>query len=292
MSTVPPTPPTAAWTDWLPMLIVALPLGVLDVAICPLMKAISPSDMLSIIVYSSFGMILAQAGLLTCGLVFARGPIGMRFLVHWFLVAGLVTLWSFGFVTAFENSPRAPMRVWREVAGALCSLPAISLGLQVPLWGAKCGFGWNWQPAKSAAKTAQRGWRLSIFDLLVATAVVAGTLAVARVAPIPAHLQGRSEQQLLIIGLFGASGLGLSLIGLAPIVGIFQLRSPLPVRWGVALGIAFLLASVSLVIPASGLVGLNVEVQAVIGLYAVVFWYAVTVCGGLTLVEWRRHMEI
>ena len=47
----------------------------------------------------------------------------------------------------------------------------------------------------------------------------------------------------------------------------------------------------SLVVPASGIVGISLELQPVVGFFAVVFWYVVTVCGGLTLVEWWRPME-
>ena len=275
MSTVSSTPPALAWTDWLPVLIVVLPLSVADVAVCPLMKAIRPQDVLSVIVYSSFGLILAQAGLLTGGLVFARGPFWLRMLVHWSVAFVLVSLWAGGLIL---SESRHLSRVGSEVWTALSSFPALSLGLQLPLWGVRYGFGWSWNSTESTTR------RLSISDLLIATAVVAGTLAISRLSPV-------SAQQWITVGMFGAAGIGASLVGLCPLVGIFQLRWSLRGRWGTALGIAFLLTSISLVIPASGLFRLNLQPQAVIGLYAVVFWYAVTVCGGLTLVEWRRRIE-
>lgn len=266
------------WTDWLPIAIIVVPLGVADVAVCPMMKAIRPQDVLSVIVYSSFGMILAQAGLLTCGLVFVRGPFCLRMLVHWFLAAVLVSLWAAGLIT---SESRHVSRVGSEMWTALCCLPALSLGLQLPLWGVRCGLSWNWDTNAARETTA---WRLSIADLLIATAVVAGTLAISRLSP-------DSKDQWVTVGLFSAGGFGAALIALVPLIGIFQLRWPLGTRWGLALGIAFLLTSISLVIPASGLFRMNLQVQAVIGLYAVVFWYVVTVCGGLTLVEWRRQFE-
>jgi hypothetical protein len=266
------------WTDWLPIAIIVVLLGVADVAVCPLMKAIRPQDVLSVIVYSSFGMILAQAGLLTCGLVFARGHFGLRMLVHWFLAAVLVSLWAVGLIA---SESRHVSRVGSEFWTALCSLPALSLGLQLPLWGARCGLGWNWDTTAARETSA---WRMSISELFIATAVVAGTLAVSRLSP-------DSENQWVTVGLFAAGGIGASLIGVVPLVGIFQLRWPLWTRWGIALGTAFVLTSISLVIPASGLFRINLQLQAVIGLYAVVFWYVVTVCAGLTLVEWRREFE-
>jgi hypothetical protein len=269
-------------TGWLPVVAIVVPFIVVDAAVCPLMRAISPRDTLSFIVYSSFGLILGQAGLLTCGLVFVRGPIWQRLLVHWLIAAGLLIAWSVGLIFAYEDLLSTRIRFWRELIWGVCSLPTFSLGMQLPLWGAKGWLGWNWHPA---LRSSRADWQLSIFDLLVATAVVAGTLAVARAASIPNPLTGQSEEQWLGIGLFFAAGLGLSLITLLPLVGIYQLRWSLHARWGLALAIAFVTTTISLVIPASGLIRVNVYPQAVIGLYSVVFWYVVTVCGGLTLRE-------
>lgn len=289
MSTPSTVPPATAWTDWLPVAFIALPLAIVDIAVCPLMKAISPGEALSVVVYSIFGMMLAQAGLLTSGLVFARGPVWLRLVVYWCLVTGLVVLWALGFVMASESSRQHSPRVWHELAGLLCAIPALSLGIQLPLWGAKAWLRWNWLP-RPADGAVSAGWRLTISDLLIITAVVAGTLAISRLAPIPVFGE-RPEQQWLMIGLISGSGLGLSLIGLIPLVGIFQIRWPLRTRWGLALGTAFLLASITLVIPATGYFGRGIDSRAIIGFYAVVLWYAVTVCGGLSLVEWRRQRE-
>ena len=94
-----------------------------------------------------------------------------------------------------------------------------------------------------------------------------------------------------MIGGVAACGLGLSLVGLVPIVGIFVTRWSLRTRWGISLATALVLATMSLAIPASGVLGLDLELLAVVGFYVVVFWYVVTVCGGLTIVERKRQFE-
>ena len=128
------------------------------------------------------GCVLAQGCLLAAFLAWSEGPFLRRLLVHWLIAAGLYLAWLGGLMLAAVGDGDASS----VAASVALGVPLVSIGAQFPLWLARQFWGWRLvrdsRPDIPVCHPAER--KLAIRDLLLATAVVAVALALARLAPL------------------------------------------------------------------------------------------------------------
>jgi hypothetical protein len=125
------------------------------------------------------GCVLAQGNLLAAWLAWSEGPFLRRLALHWIIAVGLYLIWLVGFAVALAGG-RIPPIIAATVA---LGVPLVSIAAQFPLWVARQWFGWRLVRGTTAAAVPETP--LAIRDLMVATLMVAASLALARVAPSP-----------------------------------------------------------------------------------------------------------
>ena len=124
------------------------------------------------------GCVLAQGSLLAAWLAWSDQPFWQRLTRHWIMAATLYLVWAAGLAAS------RPQEFAAASAFVGLSVPLVSMAAQTPLWIARQIFGWRLvrsDPTKENATIA----KLSIHDLMMATLLVAMTLALARIAPSP-----------------------------------------------------------------------------------------------------------
>jgi hypothetical protein len=271
------------------LLLLVIPASVIDLAIPFLVAIIREQNPESVIVYSGMGIIAAQVALISMMLVFGTEQFWQRFFVHWVVAVLLVTC-----CVAVSHLPLVanPDTLERNVLRLYGSLPLVSLLIQLPLWFARVVLGWQFErrtqpPNPKATPRTQ----MAISDLFTATAVVAVTLGITRVAPISSFEAGTHVTVWFGIGMFGAAAMGVSCFSILPAMFIFSGKIPVSVCWVLTLGYAFFLELLFLVLVFSGIVGFNRELTYVIGYTAITFWFAAGIASGLTLLRWN-HMYV
>lgn len=159
--------------------------------------------------FSMLGCALAQGSLLAAWLAWGDWPFGLRWRRHWSAAAILYLVWVAGLATCvIPNFPQI-------VAFAGLSVPLISIAAQLPFWAFRQLFGWRLTTTQTLAD--DRPTQHSIRDLLYATALVAISLALARVAPSP----DEKEIGALWIAMFGVAS-AFSAIAMLPAAAILM----------------------------------------------------------------------
>jgi hypothetical protein len=178
------------------------------------------------------GCVLAQGNLLAAWLAWSEGPFLRRLARHWIIAAGLYSVWLVGLLLAGDHE------IWHIALTVALGVPLVSIAAQFPLWVARQWFGWRLvrEPADSAPGEPP----LAIRDLMLATLVVAASLALARVAPSP----DAGEMWPVWGGAFAIAGM-ISTIALLP-AGALLLRMRPPSR-GLAWGAVYAGAWVALI---------------------------------------------
>ena len=127
------------------------------------------------------GCVLAQGTLLAAWLAWSDGPFRLRLALHWAIAAGLYAVWLIGLGLAVANNNGVPLILAATIG---MGVPVVSIAAQFPLWVARIWLGWRLvREQHEAGHTSEPP--LTIRDLMVATLVVAVSLALARVAPSP-----------------------------------------------------------------------------------------------------------
>jgi hypothetical protein len=207
-----------ARTGWLLFAVLVIACLAANFAILPLTHIFSQRDWGAVWVYISAGLIVAQAGALSIGVVFAPASWLYRMSAFWAAAVVLFAAWGAGCV-AHEWMRQTQFRMDREIYVAVSSMPLLALTIQAPLWGLKLFAGWSLvRPTETANKAPERP--LSISDYLVGMAVIAASLAIARLAP-------HNSTQEFWIGwsIVSASVATVSLIGIPPAM-LFVFRWP------------------------------------------------------------------
>ena len=145
------------------------------------------------------GCVLAQGCLLAAFLAWSDAPFYWRLGIHWLIAAGLYLVWLVGLALALSRDLAAP----HVAATVALGVPLVSVAAQFPLWLARQFWGWrlvrdgradipvchppaadkNVRPTDCHDDIAPDR-KLAIRDLMLATAVVAVSLALARLAPL------------------------------------------------------------------------------------------------------------
>lgn len=183
--------------------------AVVDFAIGPLMRWISPNDLAAPIVYTCFGVIGAQAGLHAVWCVLA--PVGPVMRLATGVGAGLLFLvaWALGFTLfTFEQPLRYNYR-WEFVSVVLLCLPLVVIAIQLPLWAARI---WcRWHVVHVTDSSGQSTYKaIGIRNMLVATGVLAMALSAAQLAAPDGTVSGAAMLLPLLIGAGAAAAVSLS----------------------------------------------------------------------------------
>jgi hypothetical protein len=185
--------------------------AVSDVSVMPLTWVADQSDWGVLFIFVSFGAMLAQAALLSAGLVFGPGRYWKRLFCFWFGVTVFCILWTMGFVlhTAFR---RWSGPSWDDVRFGILALPLAAIAIQAPLWFFRAYRGWRLVSLEENVREPP----LAIRDYMLGTALVALSITFARVAVQPKDLK---------IEYWGVWGI---FFGIA---GILSLASVIPALW-------------------------------------------------------------
>jgi hypothetical protein len=202
-----------------------------------------PRELPAAIAFGIVGCVLAQGCLLAAWLAWSDGPFPQRLARHWLIATGLYAIWLVGLALA---SPRAS-EVPRIAATVALGIPLVSLAAQFPPWVWRHLWGWRLvretaEPTQSreAERTQPHEQRLTIRDLMVATLVVAASLALARLA---APADGHSVWPIWAFACTVA--VVVSSVTLLP-AGVFLLR-PRPLRRGLFWSAIYAASWISLV---------------------------------------------
>lgn len=135
-----------------------------------------PPALSAAIAFGIVGCVLAQGNLLAAWLVWSDGPFLRRLAAHWKIAVGLYLIWLVGLAVAGDHETP------QIAATVALGVPLVSLAAQFPLWLARQWFGWRLvrEQAEAAHRTEPP---LAIRDLMLATLLVAASLALARLAP-------------------------------------------------------------------------------------------------------------
>jgi hypothetical protein len=155
---------------------VCIAFAIANSSVTLLMDIFSPQQFGALLVFAIFGAILAQAGLLAIWGVFGCQSV-LRRLLFGVAVAGIL---FFAFALGAANSTQfSHSRFWQEEVGKVLAVaPLILLSIQSPLWLAKIWFGWRIERADSVDNSPRRQFRIA--DMLILTALVAGSLGLAK----------------------------------------------------------------------------------------------------------------
>jgi hypothetical protein len=164
--------------------IILVGFGLANLSCTFVFESIPQPSVLSILVVGvMFGLVPAQAGLLTLWLVWAPFPFWLRHLLHWNAAGGLMLAGMVGAEVAMEPSA-GDGRWFTDMLIAVFILPAISLACQLPHWPLRIYAGWRVaRPVPIAAgDSPPRREPLGIGHMLAGTLVVAVSIAGLRAA--------------------------------------------------------------------------------------------------------------
>jgi hypothetical protein len=144
----------------------------------------------TILVGAIWGVFLGQLCAAAIWLVWGEGPFLRRLAIHW--LVGLGMFGPMAFVMADTLIP--PLIIM-----LVCSLPAMSLAAQLPLWPLVTYCGWRIEQQASCGAMTQPQ-TLSLRDLFAGTGVVAVTLSLLRAAAANPSVYPWDELVPLMIG--------------------------------------------------------------------------------------------
>ena len=188
------------------------------------------------------GVYFTQAAALSTGLVFASVPFWQRLGLHWLIAVALVSVWLLGFQSPTVGRGAGPSG--RDIAFVFLSLPLFSLAAQLPLWVLRLYFQWQ-IVHEEELRSAEPDRALSIRDLMIATVVVALSVALARVSAEQAGPDYWIVWAIVVLSVAGAS-----LVSIPPLL-VWTLRVKEP-TWGalaaLSYAVAFAIGSVFLML--------------------------------------------
>src|SRR5262245_17149014 len=125
------------------------------------------------------GIVLSQFGILPAWLVWGERVFWQRLTIHWALVTGLYLAWFLGLLiaTGIDQDWPPPTTPLRALVVLFLCLPAVSLGIEAPMWVTRFFFGWRFCRPANAGGCARP---LAIRDFLWGMAIISGGLAAIR----------------------------------------------------------------------------------------------------------------
>jgi hypothetical protein len=160
------------------------------------------------------GCVLAQGCLLAAWLAWSDQPFWQRLTRHWIVAAILFVVWAAGLALGQRSE-------FAEIISFVgLSVPLVSIAAQTPLWFARQTLGWRL--IRGEEKNDTRPSPLSIRDLMMATVLVAISLALARLAPG----SNDGEREFVWIVMFCMASI-ISAIALLPTSALLLRMQPL-----------------------------------------------------------------
>jgi hypothetical protein len=223
---------------------------------------------LSLLMLAAVALIPPQAMLATLCLTWSTGAFWRRLLTHWLIVlaafgaflCGIPLYWlgSIGhgllngkydsLFSDLSGSPKLDYQYWREfqfMLAYLSSLPMVLLGAQLPFWVLRCFTGYRLERLGPAGESGTEPKRplpadaLSIKDIMLATALIAVSLALLQFSDRVFHVPGTAPRQLLFAMLIvTAVTVLVSFLAGLPLALLFLGRLSLADAWGISLAYA------------------------------------------------------
>jgi hypothetical protein len=191
--------------SWLPLLLVALVFTAANLAVAPLMDVFRTRSLGLIFPITCLGIMFAEGFVLAAWLVFGAGSFFKRLWIHWAGVAWLALAWLLGAI--LDDGLSGDVRDALENVPFV--LPLLSVAIQLPLWVARYYFGWRLVDGCGDQAPEKP---LGIRDLLVATAIVAVSLALIR---LPEDWSG--DDAWVAWGILVPALAGISLVSVLPV---------------------------------------------------------------------------
>ena len=169
-------------------------------------QIIPPSSLLWFQGFVFFTANLSQAGFILLAMYMAWGVerFAIRFALAWLLVGSLAGVYEagvwltvpvhylFGFIGSDPYSGESILEATTNTPASWCTIPLIALSAQLPFWALRMFFGCRLErmDANEVIQSPLPGF--SIFDLLVATTVVAASISLAQLglSNVPANYEG------------------------------------------------------------------------------------------------------
>ncbi len=164
------------------------------------------------------GYFVGQIGAMALWLVWGDGPFLWRLAIHWAIGLALIASALVGLALATADMQHYPPFAIYELLSVVCILPIVSLAIQLLHWPLRTHFHWRLAPEMPMSQASKQS-SLSILDIIVGTTVVALSLALIRLTPIPGAASYMWIRAAVTAVFFSA----LSLIVLLPAM-IFVLR--------------------------------------------------------------------
>ncbi len=237
-------PPHRASAAWLFVLLLFGPFFLVDLSFGSIgalngQLARSPNVLffgVSMVVAACMGNILVQAVSLSCYAVYS--PDGAQLRVFTWLgsttllsVTGLLGIYLGLLIDDFPLSDRQ----YENAIRYFCAMPTIALAAQLPLWGIRVFFQWQFKPhAEAVVEHVSTRRPLSIKHMLVATTLVAVCLGSLRIAPLDTLLE--PSEYWLGVAVFSAIAAGASLLGGVWLVWLFARVQNRYYAWSLAIG--------------------------------------------------------
>jgi hypothetical protein len=170
----------ASGAPWISAAWLIAPCLACDLLMVPVLSSLSgpPRALGAAVAFGIVGCVLAQGNLLAAWLAWSEGPFLRRLTTHWIIAAGLYLIWLVGCALALASDPG----VLNVAATVGLGVPLVSVAAQFPLWIGRQWWGWRLVRGRADTSPAPEP-PLAIRDLMVATVVVAVSLALARLAP-------------------------------------------------------------------------------------------------------------
>jgi len=191
--------------SWFPLLLLALVVTGANLALVPLMDVFNTRSVGIIFPFACLGVMLAEGFILAAWLVWGAGSFFKRLWIHWAAVIWLALAWLLG--ALLDDGFSGEVRDGLENVPFV--LPLLSVAIQLPLWIARYYFGWRLID-QCGDPTPEKP--LAIRDLLVATSIVAGSLALVR---LPEDWAG--DDAGMAWGIIVPALAGISLVSVLPV---------------------------------------------------------------------------
>jgi hypothetical protein len=298
MSNAPPRKPDLECRDWpprrSPLGIAAICFGIGNLLGPPIMVSAldgPENDGAFFLLPIGLGILLSQFGVVPAWLVWGERAFWQRLTIHWALVMGLSLAWSVGLLMAIsvDRHGPPPTDVFIVLVTLCLCLPAVSLGIETPMWVTRHLFGWRLCRPAAAGEPPRP---LAIRDFLWGMAVISCGLAAIRAAAAISYAPVSGEVWIGVAIAVGFAALASLLVMLPLTWCILRFKE---LGTGIVVIVAYTLAAGLTFLAIVGAAGGNMgsDSRPVIGVFLFLGSLAVTVASVLGLARGAGyHLEI
>jgi len=212
--------------------VLALAFALSDFLVAPLMyyvfRTTGPTlNVRFALVFAFFGIIGAQAAVLSVWLVWSTGPFLWRLLIHWGIAGVCCWAWIAGLATVARGTELIDGHCALALAVAL-----VSAAVQAPLWLMRQIFAWRLVRAGSCEEAVPEK-ASTVGNLMLAMTIAAVAAALARLVPINAPPSDVATEWSIGMGMAAAA----SALSILPISAALLWQRN--IGWGIALSLLY-----------------------------------------------------